>query len=284
MRFSEIPPVYARLAGFVAGALAQRVGGLVPGVCQESLSDWTRPVRRTAAKVVPAPLQRGWDLAMNERNEPPVLIVPGFMGPAFLLFPLATFLRLHGRTVRQMITFPALGGVREIASRVEREIEALRRETGAERVDVVTHSMGGLAGRYYMLKLGGHRFVRRFVSIATPHHGTNWAHLGFTQSLKDMVPGNPLLRELAPEIPVPGVKCLNIRAGWDQIVWPRDHGRWGEHATEYELPFAEHWAVQADVRLLALVLTELEAADEDVLEGTIAMDGEAAAQELGNAG
>ncbi|MFP5501518.1 MAG: esterase/lipase family protein, partial [Candidatus Sericytochromatia bacterium] len=197
---------------------------------------------------------------------------------------LATVRRLTGRTVRQVVTFPALGGVKEIAERIEREVETLRRETGAERVDVVTHSMGGLAGRYFMLKLGGNRFIRRFVSIATPHHGTQWAHLGFTQSLKDMVPGNPLLKELSPEIPVPGVKCLNIRAGWDQIVWPREHGRWGEHAKEHELPFAEHWAVQADVRLLALVLTELEASDEEALEGTIDMEGEAAAQELGNAG
>lgn len=284
MRFRELPPVYARLAGFVAASAVQRVGGCLPDGLRAAVRQGAKPATRQAAHWLPDSLQRGWALAMNERHEPPVLIVPGFMGPAVLLFPLATMLRLHGRTVHQMVTFPALGGVEWMAGRIAEAVEALRRETGSERVDIVTHSMGGLAGRFYMLKLGGNRFVRRFVAIATPHHGTNWAHLGFTQSLKDMIPGNPLLKELAPEIPVPGVKCLNIRAGWDQIVWPREHGRWGEHTSDHELPFAEHWAVQADVRLLALVLTELETADADVLEGTIRMDDEAASHELGSAG
>lgn len=281
MRFRDLPPIYARLAGFVLGSVAQRVEACLPAPLTEAARQATGPV----VQVLPQPLRRGLELVADRSGpEPPVLIVPGFVGPAFLLFPLATFLRLHGRTVHQMVTFPALDGVVAHAERVAAAVERLKQETGAAQVDIVTHSMGGLAGRYYMLRRGGNQHVRRFVSIATPHHGTRWAQLELCQSMSDMKPGNALLKELEPDVPVPGVKCLNIRAGWDQIVWPREHGRWGEHARDHELPFAEHWAVQTDVRLLALVLTELEAEDDEVLEGDISVAGAIASEELRDAG
>jgi pimeloyl-ACP methyl ester carboxylesterase len=213
-----------------------------------------------------------------------VLIVPGFVGPSILLLPLEIFLRLHGRRVKLLRTFPALGGVVDHAQRIERAIAELKAETGASRVDIVTHSMGGLAGRYYLLKMEGRPHVRRFIAVATPHRGTNWAFLNLTQSIRDMKPGNPLLEELAGAEKIRGVRCINIRAGWDQIVWPREHGLWGaEHADEHELPWAEHWAVQTDPRLLALVLTSLEAPDEAPIEEEAAAYDRALQQEASGA-
>jgi pimeloyl-ACP methyl ester carboxylesterase len=264
MKFRDLPPIYARLVGFVAGSMAQRLGQLVPGLCRN-----VRGIGEPLERVTPEPVKRGWELAMDRegRDEPPVLIVPGFFGPAFLLVPLEAFLRLHGRKVKLLRTFPAFGGVVDHAERVARAVAELKAEAGATRVDIVTHSMGGLAGRYFLLKLEGTPHVRRFITVATPHRGTNWAFFSLTQSIRDMRPGNPLLEELAGAEKIRGVRCINIRAGWDQIVWPREHGLWGEdHADEHELPWAEHWAVQTDPRLLALVLTSLEAPDAEPLE------------------
>lgn len=281
MQFRDLPPIYARLAGFLAGSVAQRLGDWVPGLCRN-----VRPVAEPLEMVAPESVKRGWALAMDRegRDEPPVLIVPGFVGPAFLLIPLEVFLRLHGRRVRLLRTFPALGGVIDHAERIGRAIEELKAETGASRVDIVTHSMGGLAGRYYLLKLDGRPNVRRFITVATPHRGTNWAFFNFTQSIRDMKPGNPLLEELAGAEKIRGVRCINIRAGWDQIVWPREHGMWGaEHADEHELPWAEHWAVQTDPRLLALVLTSLEAPDDEPIEEEAAAYDRALQQEASGA-
>lgn len=287
MRFRDLPPIYARLVGFVAGSLTQQSLLAMPRPVRGFTRRVTRPVRHLTHRVLPRSVQTGWLLAMRRpgRAEPPVLVVPGFLGPSFLLYPLVAFLRLHGRRVELLHTFPALDGVKPIAVRIGLAVEKLRAETHADRVDVVAHSMGGLASRYYALKLGGDRTIRRLVTIATPHHGTKWAAmLGFTQSLKDMTPGNPLLTELSPERPIPGVKCLNVRAGWDQIVWPREHGRWSEHVLDHELEWAEHWAVQTDVRLLALVLTQLEAADDEVSQGSVDLESQAVADELGSTG
>lgn len=274
MRFRDLPPIYARLAGFVAGSLAQRAGQVFPTHVYHTLRTAAEPIERAVFGVTPEPIRAGWHLATHREGacEPPVLVVPGFMGPSILLRPLSVFLRLHDRHVKVLRTFPAFNGVVGHAERIAEAIERLKAKTGASKVDLVAHSMGGLAGRYYLLKMGGVANVRRFITVATPHMGTNWAsYFVLTQSLKDMQPGNPLLNELAAAEKIKGVRCINIRAGWDQIVWPREHGRWGEaHANEHELPWAEHWAVQADPRLLALVLTSLEAPDSDPIEAEVA--------------
>lgn len=274
MKFRDLPPVYFRLAGFLAGSLAQRFGSVLPGHVCATLRTAAEPLERAVAWVTPVPAKSGWELATHREgaSEPPVLVVPGFLGPSLLLRPLSVFLRLHDRHVKVLRTFPAFDGVVGQAERIAQAVERLKAKTGRSQVDLVAHSMGGLAGRYYLLKMGGIANVRRFITVATPHMGTNWASMFvLTQSLKDMKPGNPLLEELAGAEKIRGVRCINIRAGWDQIVWPREHGRWGDdHAHEHELPWAEHWAVQADPRLLALVITTLEAPDEAPIEETVA--------------
>jgi Lecithin:cholesterol acyltransferase len=42
-----------------------------------------------------------------------------------------------------------------------------------EKFDIVAHSMGGLIGRIYLQKLGGNARVVKFVTIGTPHLGSN---------------------------------------------------------------------------------------------------------------
>lgn len=267
MDWRELPRVYARLGGFLVGSIARRLDDAVPAPL--------RAVGHVAAwpacalgGVMPEALRdgvaSGW--RGHGRDEPPVLIVPGFMGPAFLLAPLAFFLRAHGRRVRVLNTFPALGGVEAHAQRVARAVDELCAETGAERIDYVAHSMGGLAARFYIRHLGGATRIRRLITIATPHRGTIWANLYLTRSARDMHPEGPFIAALGSEERIAGIRCTNIRAGWDQMVWPREHGVWGEHAEEHELPFAEHWAIQADPRTLALVLAALEAPEDETFE------------------
>jgi triacylglycerol lipase len=55
------------------------------------------------------------------------------------------------------------------AQEVAAEAEGLRSRTGAERVDVVAHSMGSLSSRYYLRNLGGTARVDEWVSIGGPN-------------------------------------------------------------------------------------------------------------------
>jgi len=72
------------------------------------------------------------------------------------------------------VALPAAAGVASRARALGDAIERL----GADRVNVVAHSMGGLDARWYVGRLGGHRRVVSLTTIATPHRGTYLADWG----------------------------------------------------------------------------------------------------------
>lgn len=43
--------------------------------------------------------------------------------------------------------------------------------SGAKRIAIVAHSMGGLSSRYYLQRLGGAEKVATFITLGTMHHG-----------------------------------------------------------------------------------------------------------------
>ena len=55
-------------------------------------------------------------------------------------------------------------------------VNEIKAATGAAKVDIITHSMGGLSSRYYIKNLGGAANVDDWVSLAGPNHGTTWAY------------------------------------------------------------------------------------------------------------
>ena len=54
-------------------------------------------------------------------------------------------------------------------------------ETGADAVNLVAHSMGGLDARYLIRELGMHDIVASLVTVATPHHGSALADIVLEQ-------------------------------------------------------------------------------------------------------
>jgi len=67
---------------------------------------------------------------------------------------------------------------------LKEKVEAVISQTGAEKVDIVAHSMGGLIAKLYMQKYGGDK-VNKFVDIATPH-------LGAPETMKTLMYGDNL--------------------------------------------------------------------------------------------
>jgi triacylglycerol lipase len=80
---------------------------------------------------------------------------------------------------------------------VAQQVNQLRSATGAAKVDIVTHSMGGLSSRYYLKNLGGTANVDEWVSLGGPNHGTSTAALcGFLVSCRQMLAGSAFLNAL----------------------------------------------------------------------------------------
>jgi triacylglycerol esterase/lipase EstA (alpha/beta hydrolase family) len=116
---------------------------------------------------------------------------------------------------------PPLGDIEGFARQLAAKIDAVCAATGAGRVALVGHSMGGLVARAYLRQFGSDR-VARLVTIGTPHHGSMLAWSFPGRCLAQMHPGNPWLAELnrgegAP-LPVP------VTAIWsrhDSMVAPQ---------------------------------------------------------------
>lgn len=108
------------------------------------------------------------------------------------------------------------------AEQVKQRIASIRAATGSARVDVVTHSMGGLNSRWYIKFLGGTNEVDEWVSLGGPNHGTTTAYACIAMpSCREMVPGSSFLQELNAGDETPGdVRYGTWRSPCDEVIFP----------------------------------------------------------------
>ena len=111
----------------------------------------------------------------------PVVLMHGFGLLAGLkrkghLHDEAMWLRLHGvRAYAPNVTPYATIAAR--AAQWADRLTAVLAETGAARVHLIAHSMGGLDARHLISSLGWHDRVATLTTVATPHHGASIAEM-----------------------------------------------------------------------------------------------------------
>ena len=91
------------------------------------------------------------------------------------------------------------------AQQLSTKVNEILAATGAAKVDVITHSMGGLSSRYYTKNLGGDVKVDEWVSLGGPNHGTDFANWCFSTSCVEMRPGSTFLNQLNSGDETPGI-------------------------------------------------------------------------------
>ena len=155
----------------------------------------------------------------------PVLLVPGWLDTGRELAELR--IRFLGSgwasTHVEAVTFrQPSGSNRDHAIELDSAVTALLERSGMDRVDIVAHSMGGLATRWYLLGREDAP-VRRVVFIASPHRGTLSAHFAWGGGREEMMPDSPFLDTLNTVAPVPsGVEAITIRTSVDTHVVPAE--------------------------------------------------------------
>lgn len=160
-----------------------------------------------------------------QRDAPvPVVLVPGWSDGPHELLPLQRrFLEAGwaGERISVLVFGDPAGSNVVHARALARRVDALREATAAGEVDVVAHSMGGLAVRHYLRFMGGADAVRRVAFLATPHRGTWAAHLAWGDGGDEMEPGSPFLAALNRGDPLPdGVEAVTVRTPIDLRVLP----------------------------------------------------------------
>jgi triacylglycerol lipase len=154
----------------------------------------------------------------------PVLLVPGWSDRADRLdWWRIQFVRAGwpSNAVHVVDFRQRFGDNREHAVELNRAAAELRARTGAARIDIVAHSMGGLAVRHFLHFLNGAPLVRRVVFTGTPHRGTWLAWLIPGGGARDMRPGSAFLATLRDLPPVPdGIDTLCIHTPTDTRILP----------------------------------------------------------------
>ncbi len=67
--------------------------------------------------------------------------------------------------------------IADSAQELAEQIQEILRETGAEKVNIIAHSKGGLDSRYAISQLGMAPYVASLTTINTPHHGCGWVDM-----------------------------------------------------------------------------------------------------------
>ncbi len=156
---------------------------------------------------------------VNDAARPAVLLVPGYMcnRAAWRHWDLDGLPR--DWNVATVNLEPVYAPVEDHAESLHLAVRKLLADTGAERVTLVCHSMGGLAARAY-LRAKGHDLVARVITIDTPHHGTVFARYAHGANSRQMRRACDYVRRLAEsEEPV---EFICFASQHDNLVVPRD--------------------------------------------------------------
>jgi triacylglycerol lipase len=154
----------------------------------------------------------------------PVLLVHGIDASGRRFKAMRTGLLRYGfKPVIAMDIIPSNGSIpiEAMAEQVRDAARHLLTSTGADRIDCVGFSMGALATRYFLQKLGGRTIIRRFISISGPHHGSYNALFRPNTACRQMRPGSPLLQNLNSETdPFDEVDVYSFYTPFDLMVIP----------------------------------------------------------------
>ncbi|MBM0236855.1 alpha/beta fold hydrolase [Micromonospora sp. ATA32] len=172
----------------------------------------------------------------------PVIVVGGLIGVSVAYEPIAARLRADGFRV-SIYQLPGLGfgDITESARAFAGYVDQVRAATGAARVDLVTHSEGGLVSRWYVKFLGGADKVARYVSLGSPQQGTYVANilrfigLGSCAGIvacQQMSVGSAFLADLNGGDDTPGaVRWTTVRTNQDELVLPIGNAALADGAT-----------------------------------------------------
>ncbi|SCG63775.1 lipase family alpha/beta hydrolase [Micromonospora inositola] len=192
----------------------------------------------------------------------PVIVVGGLIGVSIAYEPIAARLRADGFRV-SIYQLPGLGfgDIRESARALATYVDQVRAATGAAKVDLVTHSEGGLVSRWYVKFLGGVDKVDRYLSLGSPQQGTyaanilNFLGLGSCAGIvacQQMSIGSDLLAALNGGDDTPGtVRWTTVRTWQDELVWPIANASLADGATNVLI---QAWCPLRVVGHLGLIL------------------------------
>ncbi len=193
----------------------------------------------------------------DERPGRPIVLLHGFALTHTSWIVLGRRLARRGLGPLFGTTYFSLQPVRTSAEHLGMFVDEVLARTGADKVDIVAHSMGGVVARYYLERLGGSERVGRLVTIASPHHGTRMGNWGLAAGARDLAVGSPLMRELAP--PATPRPYTSIWSRSDSIVIPQSSSSIAPAGEDRVFDDLGHLSLLASRRVVDVIAERLRA-------------------------
>lgn len=184
-----------------------------------------------------------------EAGATPVLLAHGYCCNRAIWWWMRRRLRAKGLVVATVNFEPTFGDIDAFAEQLRARIDSVLAETGAEKLTLATHSMGGLVARAYLRRYGDAK-VAALVTLAAPHRGSLLARLGIGLHARQMEPESAWLRELAA-----AKMTIPVVAVWsptDEFVAPQDNARW-PGAREHVLATHDHMSMVFSERVASII-------------------------------
>ena len=195
------------------------------------------------------------DTGQKQRN--PVLLVHGIWDTGKVFHKMTTYLQEQGCDAYDLDLVPNNGdaSLEELAEQVANHISA--NFAPDKPLDLVGFSMGGIVSRYYIQRLGGIKRIQRFISISSPHHGTQVAYLSRRPGAKQMRPHSLFLQDLNQDVSI--LKQIDFTSIWtplDMMIFPANSSKMPV-GKEIVIPVLLHAWMLIDPRSLAAVAKAL---------------------------
>jgi len=244
--------------------LSRRAGSTAPP--EHNLSP-ARHVRLVLAEFRATMLSSSWHmlrhrpapwLARQNAGRLPVLLIHGYGCNGGYWRPLREMLVREGISHDAVDLEPVTAGIDDYANAVEAAMHRLQTATGAPRVVIVGHSMGGLVARAWLRKYGAGAAARvaRVVTVGTPHHGTALASFGIGQNAAQMRTDAAWLAQLDSDDRGRRALFTSIWSWHDNIVAPQTSCRL-PGARNIALAGIGHVALGSDPQVLRTILDEV---------------------------
>ncbi len=156
----------------------------------------------------------------------PILMVHGYLHNRSGFFVMRRALRRVGFAHLYDVNLSAISrDVPSMAARLAERVDEVLAATGADRVHLVGHSLGGIVARYYVQVLGGADRVDTVMTLGTPHRGTYAAYAFPSRVARQLRPGSRLLRQLNRPGRGAGVRWVSFSSNLDAFTIPASSGR-----------------------------------------------------------
>lgn len=206
-------------------------GGRLVGA---KLAQWARTVDPDVARHISQWPLLSYSLFASKNNRvsrgkpdghPPLIFVHGLGGNRGNFLLMALYLRVYGRKRNYRIFFDPKQTVERRAARLARFIDRVVEVTGEPKVDIVSHSLGGLFVRLALANPSTAAKVLTVVTLGAPHAGTYAARYAGTPTLRQLRTDSALISRLKT-IPWPiGVRGFTCWSKNDLFIIPPESAR-----------------------------------------------------------